>query len=90
MIPDDVAETITSLATYTGQKILNLVNSTGVVALDNMTEPSWLHPARETGVKELYETYGPQECEVKALELTSRVSRFETTTLLHLVYQFTF
>ena len=61
------------VATSAGQIITDLVNTTGAV-IESMTEAKWLHPAQEKGAKELFETYGPQVCEVKPFALTSLVS----------------
>ena len=73
---DDVAVTVTSLATSASEKLLDMFNTTGAAVLDSDAEAPWLHPAQEQGAKELYEMYGPQVCEVKPLQLTSRVRIF--------------
>lgn len=58
---------MSSLSTSIGKTLNDLMNS---------TEPFFLHPEQEKGAKELYETYGPQECKAEPFALTNRVSYF--------------
>lgn len=73
---DAINGTLNGTVDHVTQEMLVENISSLSTSIVNSTEPFFLHPEQEKGAKELYETYGPQECKAEPFALTSRVSYF--------------